>query len=107
METAEILNKAADVIAERGWHRGAYENPHDGGVCAMGAMCVAAGLPPRAIAISCEAEALDDVFEAERHLRRFLGAGVTEWNDEIAENPDEVAAALREAAKAVEKRGAS
>lgn len=38
---AAVLERAADLIAERGWHKGSYENS-DGCLCVWGAVNVAA-----------------------------------------------------------------
>jgi hypothetical protein len=104
MDAPEILTKAADVIDERGWHRGAYENHVDGGVCVMGAMCVAVGLPPNAIALAGDSRTLGDVHAAADRLERWLGIQViTEWNDESAEDIGEVTKALRECAAELSK----
>lgn len=48
MKTSEILDKAADVIEERGWWRGSFaeSSGRNCKVCALGAMNVASGLAP-------------------------------------------------------------
>ena len=51
MNTSEVLNRAADVIEERGWTQGGDSNdqPWDGpnGVCLEGGIAAAAGLDRR------------------------------------------------------------
>ena len=41
MNTAEILDKAADLIDARGHQKGCFEGP-DGSLCALGALRIAA-----------------------------------------------------------------
>lgn len=44
MDATEILERAADILAERGVHRGDFVDPHNGqAVCSLGAMNLAAG----------------------------------------------------------------
>lgn len=106
METAEILNKAADVIEERGWYQGLSQDPDGTGVCALGAICVAVGLDPHALAELGEGDdaAARAGVEAADALEDWLGLDlpVTQWNDEYVDTAEQVVTALREAAKAAE-----
>lgn len=116
MDTAEILNKAADVIETRGWHRGSFtpdgtlENPTDPKtcpVCVLGAINVAAGraaeldLTDRGTA-QAAAEQLAAYLGLTYRLYRYTLVEVLgdEWNDSAAADEAEVITALREAAKA-------
>lgn len=114
MNTAEILNKAADVIEERGWHKGDFVSSvgfdGSGCVCVLGAINVAVGEVPYAV---FEIGDRDERTDAARVLAEYLGlvlrdGDVTEvgdrWNDAEGRTKDEVVAALREAAR---KAGAS
>ncbi|MFY2788494.1 DUF6197 family protein [Rhodococcus sp. MALMAid1271] len=42
MTLSEILNRAADLLADKGWNRGYYQSP-EGCLCAVGAITLAAG----------------------------------------------------------------
>lgn len=44
MTPAEVLSRARDVLAERGWHQGGYTNRRTGAVCLYGAVNVARGV---------------------------------------------------------------
>ena len=44
LRTSEVLNRAADMIEERGWVRGKGWGPDDGGLCLEGALIAASGL---------------------------------------------------------------
>lgn len=39
-----IERKAIEVLAERGWGKGAYLEPHTGNVCGLGAIAIAVGM---------------------------------------------------------------
>lgn len=95
---AEILAKSADVIVERGWHRGNYKDPHGSAVCLLGAISVAAGEEPHVIG---SPEAPAEAAAAIIAFEDWLGSDMdlADWNDEIAEDADEVITALREAAE--------
>jgi hypothetical protein len=104
IETPEILAKAAEVIVERGWHVGNYKDPHSCAVCLLGAISVAAGAAPDAIGTTEAPPAAEAAVAA---LERWLEPGIdlADWNDEIAEDADEVTTALRECAASL-KAGA-
>lgn len=100
MKTSEILNKAADLIEQRGWGKGPGTWSGDrlcleGGL--MAAMGVSANHTPdfhfcpahRAVSDYLGRDLHED---AERHL------GVWSWNDEPARTANEVIEVLRAAA---------
>ena len=95
MTIKELREKAADLIEERGWAKGRYEDA-TGRLCILGALVVAA--VPHALEIGLEQEVLNDdlvVAEAVEQLRRDLGVQhLDEWNDEKCSSADEVIAAL-------------
>ncbi len=89
--TREVLEAAADIIAERGWCRGLLRDA-EGRVCLVGAVQTATiklgvtQLQPDAI--DCVRQELDErsVF------------GVPDWNDNQAETAEEVILVLKKAA---------
>jgi hypothetical protein len=100
VNTAEILNKAADVIDERGWTQGEYENCA-GGVCARGAIFVAVGLNPLAAAFGSDSAACSDAEYTSVRFRNWLGVMISGWNDDSGRTPEQVTSALRECAAAL------
>lgn len=94
---AEILERAAQILEERGWTQGRYgadsidiitAGPH----CAIGAIATAYGDSDKYLRS-----------EAELVLAEFLGleyGDVEPWNDEEGRTAGEVIAALRAAAEA-------
>lgn len=116
-ETADILDRAAEVIERNGWHQGDYFNrdqegaginPADCAVCTRGAINIVAtgGNPVNDYDVNgvAAAEALDlflwDTFEAEGRY------GIAPWNDAPERTAAEVIAVLREAAAAERERAA-
>ncbi len=112
MTPAEILDKAADVIVERGWHQGGYmslgANPNTCQVCVLGAMNVAVGNNPD--------DADVNIAEAAEAFAGYLGLVIrrdefdddddpdtdpiaeavgNNWNDFVATSAEQVVAALR------------
>lgn len=115
MKTSEILDKAADVIAERGWWRGSYKEPRRDPrtcpVCVLGALNVATGSSPDVeasfkvpCATSAAANALADylMLNPGDDLIDTLG---NEWNDRDAESAEEVVRKLRAAAASEREQG--
>ena len=101
MTPAEILAKAADVIETRGHHKGHYTDAEGQRVCAIGAMCVVAGLPLFSFGVfGHDAPEAADVFAAIDVLRGHVGMSVPAWNDAPERMHEEVVTALREAANA-------
>jgi hypothetical protein len=99
---ASLLNRAADILDERGWFQGNYMSP-DGCVCALGSLHLAAnelvGAPNRAtFATGPEFEAaLDRIYGA---LQSDSMDSIADWNDSEGRTKDEVQAMLRRAAEA-------
>jgi hypothetical protein len=93
--TADVLNRAAEIIEERGLCRGDLRGP-DGTFCAVGAICESAnelGLGRITLAIDAMADLLGG---------RSAGvdiACVSKWNDENALDAADVANHLRKAAE--------
>lgn len=103
-DVADVLNLAADLIQERGHHKGWYIDP-SGAVCLRGAIILAvdpycdmskhdpewlipAGARPALVRIG-------------RHIFRTTGVlSSAEWNDRDETTPADVVAVLREAARA-------
>lgn len=99
----QILNKAADLIEERGFAQGTKkENGRPGGVEGP-ALCAALALHEAGDALGDYSRA--DVFDARKVLCAHVGIsaedrlfGVYGWNDEPGRTGEEVVAALRGAA---------
>jgi putative intracellular protease/amidase len=98
---ADVLDRAADVIAERGHCKGDYEGP-DGSVCAIGALLVAIAGGP---ADPLNARQFHTYMSARDWASDVVGNAVARWNDAPERTADEVIAALREAAR--RERGAA
>lgn len=106
----DLLARAADVITERGWNQGGYMS-HDGRVCVLGALRIAAADAPadeaRRVALDVSdysgPEDGDAVEAAALVLRDHLGGqdvatwDVSAWNDHSRRTAGEVVAALRAA----------
>lgn len=100
METSEVLNRAADLIEERGWHTGSYDGTTT--LCLETAVTSAMGL---GAGIDSWVEA--NTCAAGRALRDYLQMGEFDyglhtslwwWNDRTAETAPRVVEALRAAA---------
>lgn len=104
MNAADVLERAADVIVERGWYRGNYYSDPDSidtcSVCAQGAIHVATVGTPSPARANDELlrETAVERLHAQRALGRYVGCSIPEWNDMKAESADEVITALRECA---------
>lgn len=115
MTAAELLDKAAAVIEQRGWHQGGYmpsfsdADPLTCPVCVLAAINVAAGHDPDE-----GFEFADDRQDAAIALADYLGLGESldnyevegienvignDWNDQTATSAEQVTTALREAAR--------
>ena len=103
MNTADILERAATLIEERGWNQGWYVNGC-GGLCTTGAMFAAVGMEPvlgqdsnwntfNEIAFR-SAQAAWDRFTA--HVAQHA----PQWNDAPERTKEEVVSTLRAAAQA-------
>jgi hypothetical protein len=88
-----LLSDAADAIERNGWTQGETISS-TGGVCALGAIGLAAAeLPDR------DARCWAIVVTAKRILRNALHGPIAEWNDAPRRTKDEVVAKLREVAQ--------
>jgi hypothetical protein len=94
-DTADLLDKAADIIERDGWCQGKYaSDPETGPCCALGAI--------RRAATGTAFPACDDdwdaITNAGRALARLTGF-VPGWNDTQGRQAVEVTAALHAAAE--------
>ena len=89
MTTADVLNRAADLIDTMGWfHFPSGMTPDASTLCAVEAISLAAPGPEYVVAL--------DAF------KDYLGTpNVMRWNDAYGRTADEVITALRAAAQAV------
>ena len=110
MNAAEVLSKARDVLAERGWHQGDFATAPDGAVCAVGACSVAAYGMPTMIA-----ETFGDP-DGETLLRLIRDvicdsqyadpmSTIAQWNDDPSRTYEDVVLALKQAEELAVERG--
>lgn len=90
----DILNGAADVLDEKGWCQGRYQNDK-GEYCPAGAMIHYADS-------LLELEGVKGVDIAMRILHDEVNNYVTSWNDKPERTKEEVISALRSAAQKVD-----
>jgi hypothetical protein len=84
LSVADTLDRAADVIEERGWCRNDYID-NSGRVCASQALFMAGG----------------EVVETTQAFRCAIGEkSITHWNDKVALDQADVVNHLRKAAEA-------
>lgn len=104
MDTPTILNKAAEVIEERGWMQGASQDPFGTAVCAMAALRIARGLPPLPMGDE-DTTSVEEVDAAADEFERHVIAefDVVNWNDRVATSAEQVTTALRECAAELSK----
>lgn len=116
----EVLLTAADLLQfERGWCRGLLED-RDGHLCAMGALNMATWgryIYPPSLRAPWWGEAVKALgrilgFDTERVpvFDTTMGSDTTlntivEWNNKVARDGDEVADAMRKAAKYLDNKG--
>lgn len=93
MTPADVLERAADVLDERGWCQGRLSDD-DKRVCARGAIDLATCWFVEAVS-------------AEDALQAHVGAVVTTWNDDASRTKTEVQAAMRECAAELRAAGGS
>lgn len=115
MLTSEILDKAADVIEQRGWWRGAYKQPgadvRTCPVCVLGAINVVTGSQPDAesgFKVPCSASAAANALAEHLELRPdgdLIDALGNYWNDHEAEDAAQVIRDLRSAAASEREAG--
>lgn len=94
-QVAEVLEAAADRLDECGWTQGAYRNNWTGGMCAAGALDMAACGMERQVGRA-----------AHLALFRSLGGntGVATWNDRPERTKEDVTTAMRKAAITVREK---
>jgi len=103
-----LLQRAADIITERGWHQGNYTDPKGCGVCALGAIHIAyaeaKSRPHPFLYVSGLSKWAEDppLKAAYDGLRDQIGDWISDWNDEEGRTAEEVMAAFRAAAEAAE-----
>lgn len=106
----DLLEQAAEVIDERGWHRGHYTDSDGRCVCLVGAVSIAAGLRPDALGFPDGAPDKTRVAIAQtavRAVERWLSVDdATDWNDDDAEDVNQVVDELRACAAAERGRTA-
>lgn len=92
LSVSDVLRKAVDVLAERGWHQGGLVGP-DGERCAYGAILDAANNGR----LSGETGLLfEQWLQREGMLCREMGVGV--WNDDPARSYEDVVLAMKRCA---------
>jgi hypothetical protein len=98
-DVAAVLERAADVIVERGWCQGVF---HCGSsVCAVGAISVVVNGDPIPVDRMPATDAFDLWLHDHRDLPPYGEDGlISDWNDEPGRTADEVITALRECAAA-------
>ena len=102
---ADLLDRAADVVAERGLCKGVRLNPANGAVDLIAALAIAGGADPKGItgSRSLTDTGIPSVNEAVlvlsvEVLDAILGADPEEWSDSPLVGPSEVQRLLRQAA---------
>lgn len=93
MKTSKILYKAVDILHERGWIQGAIWE-ENGGVCAVGAICVAA------------TSSIIDEVRARDALKATVGQHIPAWNDAPERSFEDVLLAFKTAAYEAELKEA-
>lgn len=90
-----ILERAADIIDERGWYQGGYE-ARDGRVCAAGAIRLATGLAAIPPIEDTETVVLNAAYRA---LEAALPTHyISTWNDWPHQTKEQVTGTLRQIA---------
>ena len=98
---AELLNKAAEIIQDRGIARGVVHNFKTGEVDAFGALCIAAGAKPKHLTIDdvemCKVPLVRQgaVVACVETVEAYVG-DITTWSDRST--PQEVATQFNEIA---------
>lgn len=106
MKPSELARKAIDVLDERGWTQGSYNN--EDGCCAVGALGLAANALPDDIRHSHYMTVRNELYrEVSTSVPdgADVGADVIDWNDEPGRTADEVKALFRRAADRLEAEG--
>lgn len=100
----ELLNKAADLIEERGWNQGDYRSPV-GALCAIGAIITAndeaRGIHPETIEFNLWSTPVREAVETlakQLDQEPLVPPYVMNWNDTPGRTATEVVSMLRKAA---------
>jgi hypothetical protein len=108
MKKSEALRRSVKVIQDLGWTRGEYQNEH--GVCFLGAVSVVETNPQTSIYVGCRRRgwgilSTGTLTEAIMRDMYELGRDIPDWNDHIAQSPDEIIEAMKLLAEAYELQG--
>lgn len=102
---ADVLDRAADLLEERGWTRYTLESD-TGCLCAVGAINVAWFGKPRGSVVSgvwecgsIQEQAISALVTEVSPYAIEPRYGVMDWNDEFAKNKRQVVATMRRVAK--------
>jgi hypothetical protein len=97
MELAELYEKTADILEQRGMTQGRYED-EEGRLCLFGGVHVALGGKPM---LAGESHVRCGVLDSDLHYR--LGMNPVRWSDRLVEQGDAglVIARLREVAREI------
>jgi hypothetical protein len=100
MTPEQTLQQAADLIAQRGHHKGDYICGDTGAVCALGAIQLAAyGFTLSLFGGTCPPATTDLTLEVTRLLEAEVGDNVPTWNDHPDTTAEDVILALKKAAQ--------
>lgn len=105
METADVLEQAAEVLEQNGWAQGTLavvNGDGTGSYCAMGAVRKALGYFDHEILGQDSQEFRRICYQAaiaDLVMANYLGTRVARWNDEVAADKFEVIDMLKLAAK--------
>lgn len=96
MTPAQVLSKAADILQERGWTQGIYEDA-DGCLCLDGALRYAVA---GAVGSFTSTDRYHEYVAASQALEAVIGTrNVIRWNDSSVRTQASVVRALRAAAE--------
>jgi hypothetical protein len=104
MSATEIMERAADVIDEKGWCKRSFQNAQ-GEVCVLGALKLAAGFVDGKDNILAEFGWITDnnntsaLRNAAAYIELELSMGITRWNDTYCTDQNEATDMLRSVAK--------
>jgi hypothetical protein len=79
----EIMERAADIIDEKGWHRGSLRNGDTGAVCLLGALRLAADPNDEMDSYSTYGPRLMKII---KFIQDDLGEAIADWNDGICKD---------------------
>ncbi|AXQ68892.1 hypothetical protein HOU00_gp233 [Caulobacter phage CcrPW] len=107
MNVANVLNKAADLIEERGWFQGNLRDDNDKRLCANMALAEAAEIRLQGDVSTRYTLYTQAQLVLLKHLSitilwdRVKGSLIIEWNDAPGRTLSEVATTMRDAAKGI------